>query len=55
MKTTTLLILALAALSLPAADKPASNEAQTKVHRLATPYRSPFDAFVYVNRIPDKA
>ncbi len=55
MKITTLSILALATLSLPAAEKPASNEAQTKVHRLATPYRSPFDAFVYVNRIPDKA
>lgn len=55
MKTTTLFILALATLSLSAAENPASNEAQTKVHRLATPYRSPFDAFVYVNRIPEKA
>jgi streptogramin lyase/mono/diheme cytochrome c family protein len=32
-----------------------SMEEQTGIHRLDTPKRAPFDAFVYVNRIPDKA
>jgi hypothetical protein len=32
-----------------------STEAVTKVHRLASPQRAPFDAFVYVNRIPEAA
>lgn len=42
-------------------DKPASDtgasatiEETTKVHRLATTKRSPFDAFTYLNRIPEK-
>lgn len=55
MKTTTLLILALATTSLIAAEKPSSNGTKPMVHGLTTPHRSPFDAFVYVNRIPDKA
>jgi mono/diheme cytochrome c family protein len=32
-----------------------SIEKETKIHRLATTKRSPYDAFVYVNRIPPKA
>ena len=32
----------------------ASIEEQTKIHRLATTNRSVYDAFVYLNRIPDK-
>jgi hypothetical protein len=32
-----------------------SIEQETKIHRLATTKRSPYDAFVYVNRIPSKA
>jgi hypothetical protein len=35
------------------ADDPLPIEAQTKVHRLATTHRSPYDAFAYVNRLPD--
>ncbi|MEM7010293.1 MAG: hypothetical protein AAF585_02315, partial [Verrucomicrobiota bacterium] len=31
-----------------------SMETKTGVHRLDSPKRAPFDAFVYVNRIPDK-
>ena len=34
---------------------PTSIEEQTKIHRLATTNRSVYDAFVYLNRIPDKA
>lgn len=36
--------------------KPAqkSMEEKTEIHRLDSPKRAPFDAFVYVNRIPDK-
>ena len=30
-------------------------EEKTGIHRLDSPKRAPFDAFVYVNRIPDKA
>ena len=30
-------------------------EEKTRIHRLSTTKRSPFDAFVYVNRIPEKA
>jgi len=32
-----------------------SIEKKTKVHRLATTNRAPYDAFVYINRIPDAA
>ena len=32
-----------------------SMEEKTGIHRLDSPKRAPFDAFVYVNRIPDKA
>ncbi|MCR9200110.1 MAG: sulfatase-like hydrolase/transferase [Planctomycetaceae bacterium] len=32
----------------------ASMETETRIHRLATTKRSVFDAFVYVNRIPDQ-
>ena len=35
------------------ADK--SIEEKTKIHRLSTTMRTPYDAFVYVNRIPAKA
>jgi hypothetical protein len=35
--------------------KPTSIEEKTKIHRLATTNRSVYDAFVYLNRIPDKA
>jgi len=34
--------------------KNASIEAKTRIHRLATTRRSVFDAFAYVNRIPEK-
>ena len=34
--------------------KPTSIEAKTKIHRLATTNRSVYDAFVYLNRIPEK-
>ena len=34
---------------------PTSIEENTKIHRLATTNRSVYDAFVYLNRIPDKA
>ena len=39
--------------TLPAAEK--SIEQQTKIHRLNTKERAPYDAFIYVNRIPAKA
>ncbi len=35
--------------------KPTSIEEKTKIHRLATTNRSVYDAFVYLNRIPEKA
>ena len=35
--------------------KPTSIEEKTKIHRLASANRSVYDAFVYLNRIPDKA
>lgn len=44
--------------SQPANSKKSSQksmEEKTGIHRLDSPKRSPFDAFVYVNRIPDKA
>jgi len=34
---------------------PKSMEKETGIHRLKSSKRAPFDAFVYVNRIPDKA
>lgn len=34
---------------------PASIEEKTKIHRLATTNRAVYDAFVYLNRIPEKA
>ena len=34
--------------------KPTSIEEKTKIHRLASANRSVYDAFVYLNRIPDK-
>lgn len=37
------------------ASKASSIEEKTKVHRLDSKNRSPFDAFVYVNRIPNNA
>lgn len=40
--------------SQSAAADPKSMETKTGVHRLDSPKRAPFDAFVYVNRIPDK-
>lgn len=36
-------------------EKKALMEAETQIHRLATTKRSVFDAFSYVNRIPDKS
>ena len=50
---TLIAILALT-LAVAAADKSQSIEARTKIHRLESAQRSAFDAFVYVNRIPDK-
>lgn len=35
-------------------EKQANMETETRIHRLATTKRSVFDAFVYVNRIPDE-
>ena len=34
---------------------PTSIEEKTKIHRLATTNRAVYDAFVYLNRIPEKA
>ncbi|MGY8676057.1 MAG: hypothetical protein ACKVHO_26095, partial [Verrucomicrobiia bacterium] len=45
--------LLLSAFPLSAADKPKTIEAKTKIHRLNNARRSAFDAFVYVNRIPE--
>jgi hypothetical protein len=50
-----LLVFAFLPFALIAQDKPTSIEKQTKVHRLNTGKRAPFDAFVYVNRIPEAA
>ena len=50
----TILAVLLSAMTLAAADKPESIEAKTGIHRLESTRRSAFDAFVYVNRIPDK-
>ncbi|MBG86877.1 MAG: hypothetical protein CMO80_08265 [Verrucomicrobiales bacterium] len=50
----TLLVIVLGATILSAADKTKSIETKTKVHRLASQQRSAFDAFVYINRIPEK-
>ena len=50
----TLYAVILSATTLAAAEKPDSIEAKTKIHRLESRQRSAFDAFVYVNRIPDK-
>lgn len=47
--------LVLAADPLLAADKAKSIESKTKIHRLVSKQRSPFDAFVYLNRIPEAA
>tara|TARA_B100001123_G_scaffold148346_1_gene171794 strand:- start:11 stop:706 length:696 start_codon:yes stop_codon:yes gene_type:complete len=38
-----------------AKSKPNSIEEQTKIHRLATTNRAVYDAFTYLNRIPEKA
>lgn len=46
--------LLVSVFALSAADKSESIEAKTKIHRLESNQRSAFDAFVYVNRIPDK-
>ena len=35
--------------------KPTSIEEKTKIHRLATTKRAIYDAFAYMNRIPEKA
>jgi arylsulfatase A len=45
--------LLLSAFALSAADQPKTIEAKTKIHRLKSAKRSAFDAFVYVNRIPE--
>lgn len=37
-----------------APEKQASMESETRIHRLATTKRSVFDAFSYLNRLPDK-
>lgn len=50
-----LLGLTMMTASLPAAGRADSIEAKTKVHRLNSSKRAPFDAFVYVNRIPKAA
>ena len=49
-----LIVVMLSTLTLSAADTSKSIEAKTKIHRLTGTQRSAFDAFVYVNRIPDK-
>lgn len=49
-----LIAILVSTCAVAAADKPKSIEAKTKIHRLAGTQRSAFDAFVYVNRIPDK-
>lgn len=49
-----LIVILVSAYTVSAADKPKSIEAKTKIHRLAGTHRSAFDAFVYINRIPDK-
>ena len=49
----TLIALLVSTLVVSAADKSKSIEAKTKIHRLESSQRSAFDAFVYVNRIPD--
>jgi len=51
--------LSFVALAVPngfgqAKPPPSSIEENTKIHRLATTNRSVYDAFVYLNRIPDK-
>lgn len=48
-------VVLIAGGALTAADKAKSIESKTKIHRLKSKQRSAFDAFVYVNRIPDKA
>jgi hypothetical protein len=49
-------VVALAVSNGYGQDKPkaTSIEGKTKIHRLATTNRSVYDAFVYLNRIPDK-
>ena len=42
-------------LSQPSLGADKSIEKKTKIHRLSTTMRTPYDAFVYVNRIPAKA
>jgi len=52
-KLLAVLLPALATITLGAA-APAKPESGARVHRLNSPFRSAFDAFVYVNRIPDR-
>lgn len=56
-RITTILLagLLLSAFAVSAADKPKNIETKTQIHRLKNAKRSAFDAFVYVNRIPDAA
>ena len=49
----TFIALVLSVMTLAAADRPKSIEVKTKIHRLESTRRSAFDAFVYVNRIPN--
>lgn len=49
------IVIALGLGTALAEDKAGSIEQKTKVHRLASTKRAAYDAFVYVNRIPEKA
>lgn len=53
MKKNFIIGVLLSAFALSAADKPKSIESKTKIHRLNNAKRSAFDAFIYVNRIPE--
>lgn len=54
MKRFLILIACLSSAAALRGDDPPSIEAKTRVHRLSTTNRSPYDAAAYVNRIPDK-
>ncbi|SVE06189.1 uncharacterized protein METZ01_LOCUS459043, partial [marine metagenome] len=49
------LMMWLIVLEHPSLGADKSIEEKTKIHRLSTTMRTPYDAFVYVNRIPAKA
>ena len=51
------ILLLITSLPLPSAEKKPdkSIEEKTKIHRLDSKQRAPYDAFIYINRIPAKA